>query len=245
MKLQIGERLRMLRSEMGVTQEQLSEALDVSAQSVSRWELGICYPDIELLPAIANYFGVTMDELVGMDRIRGEDRRAEIFRTAQEYERRGEWNLAIAFLREALKTHPGDDGILTELALALSMTEDRKDRADAIAISEKVLSRSTNQKLRSTAMANLCFLYKAAGQYEKAVALGKTLPHIWESREMLMPDLVADDERGGQVSRSLDIAAQVLHDVISGEKIRFSLGYKPEKNVPGEALAAFLDEHEW
>ena len=67
MNFNFAENLKQLRKERGVTQEKLSEILGVTAQSVSRWELSICYPDIELLPAIANYFGVTVDELLSND----------------------------------------------------------------------------------------------------------------------------------------------------------------------------------
>ncbi len=69
MKLYIGEQIKTLRKEKGLTQEQLADALGVSYQSVSRWELGVCYPDMELLPAIANLFGVSIDELLANDPI--------------------------------------------------------------------------------------------------------------------------------------------------------------------------------
>ncbi len=64
MKLDIGKSIKNLRRSKGVTQEQLSEILGVSCQSVSRWENEFCYPDIELIPTIASYFGVTVDELM-------------------------------------------------------------------------------------------------------------------------------------------------------------------------------------
>lgn len=52
-----------MRKSKGVTQEQLGEVLSVSSQSISKWENNLSAPDIELLPIIARYFGVTMDEL--------------------------------------------------------------------------------------------------------------------------------------------------------------------------------------
>jgi len=67
MKLYIGEQLKALRKEKQITQEVLADVLGVSYQSVSRWELGVCYPDMELLPSIANYFGVTIDQLLSND----------------------------------------------------------------------------------------------------------------------------------------------------------------------------------
>ena len=59
----IGEKIRLLRKNKGVTQSQLAEALSVSAQSVSKWENHLSTPDISVLPVIARYFGITMDEL--------------------------------------------------------------------------------------------------------------------------------------------------------------------------------------
>lgn len=60
---QIGDKIRSLRKNKGLTQEQLAEVLSVTAQSVSKWENGISAPDLALLPIIARFFGITMDEL--------------------------------------------------------------------------------------------------------------------------------------------------------------------------------------
>lgn len=61
----VGKKIRILRKNKKMTQEQLAEVLSVSPQSVSKWENGLSAPDIELLPIIARYFGITMDELFG------------------------------------------------------------------------------------------------------------------------------------------------------------------------------------
>ncbi len=65
MNLQIAENLRRLRQERNMTQSELADQLGVSYQAVSRWENKSSYPDIELLPAIASLFGVTVDYLLG------------------------------------------------------------------------------------------------------------------------------------------------------------------------------------
>ena len=240
MKLQIGDTIKQLRWQRGMTQEQLAAVLEVSCQSVSRWELNVCYPDMELLPVIANYFDVTVDQLQGMDRLRSEQRKREIFTRALNLERQGDWDGAIGVLRDAAKTYPNDDGFLGELALALTKTGKASDRREAISLSETVLSRSTNEKLRSTVGANLCFLYKAAGQTQKAMESGRSLPHIWECREVLLPDLVPEEQRRETVLRGLNIAVQVLGDVDSGTPIPFSLGYKREEAVDTTGLEALL-----
>lgn len=62
----IGSIIASLRREKGVKQEELGNAVGVSTQAVSKWECG-GVPDTELLPAIADYFGVTLDALFGRD----------------------------------------------------------------------------------------------------------------------------------------------------------------------------------
>lgn len=69
MKLNIGETIKRLRKEREITQEEFSEILGVSCQSVSRWENNSCYPDIELIPTIAAFFGVSTDKLMGIDEV--------------------------------------------------------------------------------------------------------------------------------------------------------------------------------
>ncbi|MCI5667144.1 MAG: helix-turn-helix transcriptional regulator [Oscillospiraceae bacterium] len=56
--------LRRIRKEKGITQEQLAEAVGVSAQAVSKWEIN-SFPDAALLPGIAEKLGVSIDELFG------------------------------------------------------------------------------------------------------------------------------------------------------------------------------------
>lgn len=63
MKLTIGENIRNYRRKQDLTQEEFAERLGVSYQSISRWENGATYPDIELLPAISKLLGITVDEL--------------------------------------------------------------------------------------------------------------------------------------------------------------------------------------
>ncbi|MBQ8369950.1 MAG: helix-turn-helix domain-containing protein [Clostridia bacterium] len=69
MDLKIAERLRKYRKERDMTQDALAQALGVSPQSISKWECGDGYPDITFLPTIANYFEITIDELMGNDEI--------------------------------------------------------------------------------------------------------------------------------------------------------------------------------
>ncbi len=64
--MEIGNQIKQLRARKGVTQEALAEHLGITAQAVSKWERGSASPDIELLPQLSAYFGVTIDELFAL-----------------------------------------------------------------------------------------------------------------------------------------------------------------------------------
>ena len=66
--MNIGEKIKQLRFKLGMTQEQLAEKLGLSAQSISKWENAVAMPDITLLPALAEIFGVSIDELFDLTR---------------------------------------------------------------------------------------------------------------------------------------------------------------------------------
>lgn len=63
--IKLNEQIAFLRKQNKMTQEALANALGVSNQAVSKWESAQCCPDIQLLPDIAQLFGVSVDELMG------------------------------------------------------------------------------------------------------------------------------------------------------------------------------------
>ncbi len=64
--MEMGREIRRLREDRGITQEALAEALNVTGQSVSKWERGTSMPDVQMLPQIAVFFGITIDQLFAM-----------------------------------------------------------------------------------------------------------------------------------------------------------------------------------
>lgn len=114
MNLRFGENLKRIRREKNLTQEKLAEILDVSCQSVSRWELGICYPDVELLPSIANYFGVSIDTLLMNDENSKETIRNEFVDKLQNYPFENEEE-KIKFIEEYHRMYPDNASYTYEL----------------------------------------------------------------------------------------------------------------------------------
>lgn len=67
--MEFNEKLQELRKQKGLTQEELAQSLYVSRTAISKWESGRGYPNIDSLKAIADYFGVTVDELLSGDEL--------------------------------------------------------------------------------------------------------------------------------------------------------------------------------
>ena len=61
----IGNNIKRIRQNKGVTQEQLGDIIGVTGQAISKWENGSALPDIQVLPKLADYFGISIDELMG------------------------------------------------------------------------------------------------------------------------------------------------------------------------------------
>ena len=81
--MDIGRTIKELRQKRGITQEEFSEALRVSVQTISRWENGVNAPDLSMLPQLAVYFKVTTDYLLGLER---NDTMAKLIKTTETFE---------------------------------------------------------------------------------------------------------------------------------------------------------------
>lgn len=117
MNLNFAENFKNLRKEKGITQEKIADVLGVSSQSISRWELCICYPDIEMLPYIANYFGVTVDYLLSNDSNSKEKDRALFWEKVDEFS--DLTTEAIDFINEYCQKYPEDDSYAFQLICAI------------------------------------------------------------------------------------------------------------------------------
>ena len=131
MQLNLGIKIRELRRRDGRTQENIAEALGVTAQAVSRWESGGSYPDMEMIPAIANYFHVSIDELFGYHDEREEKIKTILENATKILSKQGftmyqgslsdDVEECVNMLRAASEEFPNEPKILMKLAQALHM----------------------------------------------------------------------------------------------------------------------------
>ena len=211
--IQLADRIKEFRRRDGRTQEALANELGVTPQAVSRWEKGLCYPDMGMIPSIANVFGVSIDELFGYDneRSRKVDALTERIR-GMIWENNGadvSMDQCIALAREGLIEFPGNEKLTLALASALytagyvrhgelhltdadgyGVYDVRRHRTypewqEAVKLYEKLLPGLTDGKLRRQAVRELSQLYRNLGQGEKALALAEEAPDLYGSAPFL------------------------------------------------------------
>lgn len=188
--MSIGANLKRLRAAKGLTQEQAAEAFGVSAQAVSRWENDTAYPDVTALCGIALFYDTSVDALLNVDTRDREESLRRIHAEAQRQVAAGDIAAAEAALRAGLRRFPAESGLMLALAETLSRRNDEDSAPEALRLFERALNdRALSLKARTTALANLVFLYRKTGQTDKAAAIVPQLPHLWESREVLAAEV--------------------------------------------------------
>ena len=147
-QLNIGNKISEYRKEKGSTQEQLADYVGVSVAAVSKWETNQSYPDITLLTSIAEFFGVSIDSLLGYNTTDGYKQNLEkIYDLLSDSEINNNYNKGLPIVLNALKKYPNDIHLLQSAAGFLSNRswshnddeKKKKDALDAINYLEKAL----------------------------------------------------------------------------------------------------------
>lgn len=199
MKLYVSENLKRLRKEKGLTQEQLATRLSVSFQAVSKWECGEGYPDIVMLPSIAQVFGVSVDELLGMEKICSNEEAEKILAQVDENESKGLRAENVALLREAVKRFPNNYMMSAKLAANLFCLESKGEEtsktrsSEAAEIAEYILANCTDRKITDWMRVDICYYYYWAGNKEKALKRAEELPAA--EKNTVKEFLLAGDEK--------------------------------------------------
>lgn len=114
MNIYFGENLKKLRKSKELTQETLADFLGVSFQAVSKWERNESYPDITMLPVIATFFGVTVDNLLGTDMIDKENKAKEYDEAYMRLIRESKFEELRAVMKKAVSEFPGNYDLLSK-----------------------------------------------------------------------------------------------------------------------------------
>ena len=197
----IGATIKQLRQEQDITQEQLADALGITSRAVSQWETDRTAPDISQLPALANFFDVTTDHLLGVDIARKEEDVDKILKKVVDFQEQGDHESSVDFLREQLKKYPNEPDLLTNLASALQTiyfhqgkadTEElKKEKSDEIiALCERALKhyKPTDDNNFTKQVLIGQYVYYLHDK-EKGEKLVMSLPNVYCTKERFLADL--------------------------------------------------------
>ena len=259
----IGENIKRLRLQKELTQETLAEFLGVTFQSVSRWERGESYPDITLLPAIASFFNVTVDSLLGVSKVTDEEKIKE-YLDMYDNMRITDSSLTFERFESAVREFPGDFRILIrymELLQEERIFNHSTDMSLSGAynkISEKISKiydsiqkHCTDDSIRIRSkrimISHLVWLHDCErnekGNFvfrkehlERAAKIAETLPSICDSREVVT---ITNKESHYEAHKNtLEELLFLLHEELFG----YCLNYSPEDRIKQyEALQVILD----
>ena len=186
MQVNIGEKIKELRKRDGRKQEELATALGITAQAVSRWEAGTCYPDVSLIPAIANYFHVSIDFLFGYQN----DREGKINEYAREALRRmvegKDVTETIQYLRNGLKEFPEEPKLKHHLASALASKGFQEAEPNNPYLEEAAAIYEDLSKQDPEVVGSLLHVYAHMGEIDKAENKASAQPRVQLSKEVLL-----------------------------------------------------------
>ena len=210
MNIKIGEIIKKLRKDRDVTQEKLADYLGISYQAVSKWENGTALPDITLVVPLANFFGVSADELFSLNEQITDAKIKEYEEKLKHFNNIGDTQASIELMREALTEYPRKFSFMTSLASALfgyicHKGDNDESIKEIISLCERVLEDCTEDSTRQHAIQLLCFTYPRVGQREKAIELAGKMPTMCLCSSMLLEHIYENgsDEKIRTIQRNI------------------------------------------
>ncbi len=184
----LGERLKKLRKDNRITQEALAEYLGISYQAVSKWENGQGFPDISLLPALSNFFGVSSDYLLGIESEKSEERIEHALAEARKTTHTGEIEKSIDIIENALKSFPNEHRLLCDLLeyKVMRFRDDPEWLKDIEIKARLILKDCHVDEIRHKTIGHLAFAYSYSGKHEKSAKTIALLPEMPYSKKRLI-----------------------------------------------------------
>lgn len=186
MKLNIAENIRKNRHEKNLSQEVLAERLGVSFQTISKWERGECYPDIEMLPEIASFFGITIDVLMGTDTYQEKEDVAKIQEKLRYYDMLRDEKSLINCAENALKKYPNNHLLMAWIVYGSQNINPKR----SIELGEYVLENCRNSHILNWVRTELCYAYCKSGNRDKSVETARKLPNSMQTRDSVLADIL-------------------------------------------------------
>lgn len=158
--MNLSKNIKELRIKNKYTQEELAEKLSVSVQTISRWENGVNYPDISMLPEVAKIFEVSIDSLLGYGKVLTNKEWIDMYNKISSFIQVGKNEECLEYLKEMLNKYPDDEKVQMWYAhICRQVPLDKELLASAIKIYEKTIRTSFDEKTKKQACNGLFYAY--------------------------------------------------------------------------------------
>ena len=198
MDVSLADKLKELRKAKKISQEKLAEYLGVSYQAVSKWENGVTSPDVLLLPDIARYYGITVDELLQVEKLDERDYFEECSRRSEELFRDGKREEIIPIWLEAYKKMPNNAEVKEMLMSVYFDTDKVKYQKEIIELGTELYNTQNDDMLDSyfkgQAIGQISRTYYENGNVEKAKEWVRKAHSIMHSQEMMFMQIEENEE---------------------------------------------------
>lgn len=187
--LYLGANIKEYRLMKGYTQEQLAYQLGVSSQTISRWENGTTYPDIVMLPIIAELFDTSIDKLMGYAKECPTKEREAFFAKVKNLG----FSDRILLHREMLQQYPNDTYLQLSLANHLYKLVRKRNDADAEQEIRLLCYRILHSHLpdmQCGAKRLLALLAAKNGELDDAMKYVNELPSVCCAREIMAEQIL-------------------------------------------------------
>lgn len=198
MEIYLAEKLKSLRAEKNISQEKLAQYLNVSFQAVSKWENGNSYPDISLLPEIARFFDITVDELLQVEKIDEQKLYAEYRERACKLYRNGDIPASLSVWQEAYHFMPNNTDVKEMLMSAYFDVDKVKYRKEIIELGTELYNKSLTADAgekeiycRGQAISQLAKVYSVNGETESAEKWASKASFLMHSQEFIYTEITS------------------------------------------------------
>lgn len=198
MNVNLANKLKELRKTKKISQEKLAQYLGVSYQAVSKWENGVTSPDIFLLPDIARYYGITVDELLQVEQINADRYFDEVSSKSEKLFRDGKRSEIISIWRQAYQNLPNDIRVKEMLMSIYFDTDKVKYQNEIIELGTEIYNANAreggNGYYQGTAIYQIACTYYANGNREKANEWSQKAHQINHCQEMLYTQIHDEED---------------------------------------------------
>ncbi len=208
MNIKIGTIIKKLRAENNITQDTLATAIGVTPQAISRWESEGGYPDIELLPALADFFSVSTDELLGYKLSEREEELSNIKKELRRLAEVGTHQEKLSFVRDAFVKFPNDSKIKVYLAACLldewNNTHEKSLIHESETLCLSVIDECRDEDIRYEAICTLSAIYNELGEIKKAKTTLESLSPMKYCRETALACGIRDGNTEFYIQDEID-----------------------------------------